>query len=78
VSRRALRGKWELCREALPRALLAFPALSTLDLSTCAGLDDASLAAALPEEPSLLVRQVCLARVRGISWRGLEALVAAC
>ncbi|CAD6252656.1 unnamed protein product [Miscanthus lutarioriparius] len=66
ASRRAARV---LRREALPRALRAFPALSSLDLSACAGLDDASLAAALP---------VRLARASGVGWRGLEALVAAC
>ncbi|CAD6252661.1 unnamed protein product [Miscanthus lutarioriparius] len=83
ASRRAARV---LRREALPRALRTFPALSSLDLSACAGLDDASLAAALPvpgssaEPPGLLlpVRRVRLARASGVGWRGLEALVAAC
>lgn len=74
ASRRAARV---LRRDALPRALRAFPALSSLDLSACAGLDDASLAAALPEEP-LPVRRVRLARASGVGWRGLDALVAAC
>jgi F-box/leucine-rich repeat protein 2/20 len=80
ASRRAARV---LRREALQRALRAFPALSSLDLSACAGLDDASLAAALPvaaEPPGQLllpVRRVRLARASGVGWRGLEALVAA-
>ncbi|PWZ25932.1 hypothetical protein Zm00014a_027862 [Zea mays] len=74
ASRRAARV---LRRDALPRALRAFPALSSLDLSACAGLDDASLAAALLEEP-LPVRRVRLARASGVGWRGLDALVAAC
>ncbi|XP_066338546.1 F-box/LRR-repeat protein 3-like [Miscanthus floridulus] len=88
ASRRAARV---LRREALPRVLRAFPALSSLDLSACAGLDDASLAAALPvPDPGagaadpppgqllLTVRRVRLARASGVGWRGLEALVAAC
>ena len=42
ASRRAARV---LRRDALPRALRAFPALSSLDLSACASLDNASIAA---------------------------------
>ncbi|XP_037433159.1 F-box/LRR-repeat protein 3 isoform X1 [Triticum urartu] len=73
--RRALRV---LRREPLPRLLRAFPALERLDLSACASLDDASLAAALAGADLGTVRQVCLARASGVGWRGLEALVAAC
>jgi len=79
ASRRAARP---LRREALPRVLRAFPALAALDLSACAGLDDASLAAALlgggGAELGLGLRRVRLARASGVGWRGLEALVAAC
>ncbi|KAL6907843.1 hypothetical protein ACP4OV_002013 [Aristida adscensionis] len=77
ASRRACRV---LRREALPGALRAFPALRELDLSACAGLDDASLAAALPSSGAaeLGVRRVRLARASGVGRRGLEALVAAC
>lgn len=66
-----------LRREALPRLVRAFPALELLDLSACAGLDDASLAAALAGV-ELGVRRVCLARASGVGWRGLDAVVAAC
>ncbi|XP_062202324.1 F-box/LRR-repeat protein 3-like isoform X2 [Phragmites australis] len=72
--RRALRA---LRREPLPRLLRAFPALEQLDLSACASLDDASLAAAVAGA-DLGIRRVCLARASGVGWRGLEALVAAC
>ncbi|OEL16285.1 F-box/LRR-repeat protein 3 [Dichanthelium oligosanthes] len=82
ASRRSARP---LRREALPRVLRAFPALAALDLSACAGLDDASLAAALAlpggggaGEVGLGVRRVRLARASGVGWRGLEALVSAC
>jgi F-box and leucine-rich repeat protein 2/20 len=75
--RRALRV---LRREPLPRLLRAFPALERLDLSACASLDDASLAAAVADAGGGLagLRSVCLARANGVGWRGLEALVAAC
>ncbi|NP_001333165.1 F-box/LRR-repeat protein 3 [Zea mays] len=75
--RRALRV---LRREPLPRLLRAFPALERLDLSACASLDDASLAAAVAGAGGGLagLRSVCLARANGVGWRGLEALVAAC
>ena len=74
--RRALRA---LRREPLPRFLRAFPALEQLDLSACASLDDACLAAAVAGAGADLgIRRVCLARASGVSWRGLEALVAAC
>ncbi|KAG2621318.1 hypothetical protein PVAP13_3NG248000 [Panicum virgatum] len=75
--RRALRV---LRRERLPRLLRAFPALERLDLSACASLDDASLAAAVAGAGGGLagLRRVCLARASGVGWRGLEALVAAC
>ena len=73
--RRALRV---LRREPLPRLLRAFPALERLDLSACASLDDASLAAALAVADLGTVREVCLARASGVGWRGLDALVAAC
>ncbi|RLN30346.1 hypothetical protein C2845_PM05G15490 [Panicum miliaceum] len=75
--RRALRV---LRREPLPRLLRAFPALERLDLSACASLDDASLAAAVAGAGGGLagLRRVCLARASGVGWRGLEALVAAC
>ncbi|CAN6381971.1 unnamed protein product [Urochloa humidicola] len=82
ASRRAARP---LRREALPRVLRAFPSLVYLDLSACAGLDDASLAAALPLPSAggggggeLGLRRVRLARASGVGWHGLEALVAAC
>ncbi|CAO2150007.1 unnamed protein product [Urochloa humidicola] len=81
ASRRAARP---LRREALPRVLRGFPSLTSLDLSACAGLDDASLAAALLPSAAgggtelLGVRRVKLARASGVGWRGLEALVAAC
>ncbi|WVZ50025.1 hypothetical protein U9M48_001324 [Paspalum notatum var. saurae] len=77
ASRRAARV---LRRDALPRALRAFPSLAALDLSACAGLDDAALAAALsPSTPGLPpLRRVRLARASGVGWRGLAALVAAC
>ncbi|KAK8448142.1 hypothetical protein SEVIR_8G232300v4 [Setaria viridis] len=77
ASRRSARP---LRREVLPRVLRAFPALAALDLSACAGLDDASLAAALPPGAGaeLGVRRVRLARASGVGWRGLEAMVAAC
>jgi F-box/leucine-rich repeat protein 2/20 len=67
-----------LRREPLPRLLRAFPALEQLDLSACASLDDASLAAALAAADLGTVRRVCLARASGVGWRGLDALVAAC
>ncbi|OEL33796.1 F-box/LRR-repeat protein 3 [Dichanthelium oligosanthes] len=75
--RRALRV---LRREPLPRLLRAFQALERLDLSACASLDDASLAAAVAGAGGGLagLRRVCLARASGVGWRGLEALVAAC
>ncbi|KAK3136736.1 hypothetical protein QOZ80_5BG0441650 [Eleusine coracana subsp. coracana] len=76
--RRALRA---LRREPLPRLLRAFPALERLDLSACASLDDACLAAAVAGAAGagdLRIRRVCLARASGVGWRGLEALVAAC
>jgi len=72
--RRALRA---LRREPLPRLLRASPALERLDLSACASLDDASLAAAVAGGLAGL-RSVCLARASGVGWRGLDALVAAC
>ncbi|TVU49868.1 hypothetical protein EJB05_01207, partial [Eragrostis curvula] len=72
--RRALRA---LRRERLPRLLRAYAALERLDLSACASLDDASLAAAVAGA-GLGIRTVCLARASGVGWRGLEALVAAC
>ncbi|RLM69780.1 F-box/LRR-repeat protein 3-like [Panicum miliaceum] len=75
ASRRAARP---LRREALPRVLRAFPALAALDFSACAGLDDASLAAALLPAPGGAELGVRLARASGVGWRGLEALVAAC
>ncbi|KAF8765889.1 hypothetical protein HU200_008057 [Digitaria exilis] len=81
ASRRSARP---LRREALPRVLRAFPSLTSLDLSACAGLDDASLAAALSSttggtaELGLGVRRVSLARASGVGWRGLEAMVAVC
>ncbi|CAL4982855.1 unnamed protein product [Urochloa decumbens] len=79
ASRRAARP---LRREALSRVLRAFPSLASLDLSACAGLDDASLAAALLPPAGgggeLGVRRVLLARASGVGWRGLEAVVAAC
>ncbi|KAL6653739.1 hypothetical protein ACP70R_008663 [Stipagrostis hirtigluma subsp. patula] len=79
ASRRACRP---LRREALPRVLRLFPALASLDLSACAGLDDASLAAALSGAAGagaeLELRRVRLARASGVGRRGLEALVAAC
>ncbi|CAL4990355.1 unnamed protein product [Urochloa decumbens] len=67
ASRRAARP---LRREALPRVLRAFPSLASLDLSACAGLDDASLAAALLPPAGggggeLGVRRVLLARASG-------------
>jgi len=80
ASRRSARP---LRREALPCVLRLFPRLASLDLSACAGLDDACLAA-LPAaaagtgHPLAGVRWVCLARATGVSWRGLEATVAAC
>ena len=75
--RRALRV---LRREPLPRLLRSLPALERLDLSACASLDDASLAAAVAGAGGGLagLRRVCLARASGVGWRGLEALVAAC
>lgn len=74
--RRALRA---LRREPLPRLLRAFPALERLDLSACASLDDACLAAAVAGcAGDLGIRSVCLARASGVGWRGLDALVAAC
>ncbi|KAL5224659.1 hypothetical protein ABZP36_011298 [Zizania latifolia] len=73
--RRALRA---LRREPLQRLLRAFPALERLDLSACASLDDASLAAALSGADLAGVRRVCLARANGVGWRGLDALVASC
>uniref|UniRef100_A0A0E0I3T4 F-box/LRR-repeat protein 15-like leucin rich repeat domain-containing protein n=1 Tax=Oryza nivara TaxID=4536 RepID=A0A0E0I3T4_ORYNI len=73
--RRALRV---LRREPLARLLRAFRALERLDLSACASLDDASLAAALSGADLAGVRRVCLARASGVGWRGLDALVAAC
>ncbi|XP_062183086.1 F-box/LRR-repeat protein 3-like [Phragmites australis] len=77
ASRRSARP---LRREALPWVLRAFPALQALDLSACAGLDDASLAAALSAaaELGMPIRRVSLARASGVGWRGLEVLVAAC
>ncbi|CAN6361238.1 unnamed protein product [Urochloa humidicola] len=77
LHRRALRA---LRREPLPRLLRAFQSLEVLDLSACASLDDASLAAAVAGAGSGLagLRRVCLARASGVGWRGLEALVAAC
>jgi F-box/leucine-rich repeat protein 2/20 len=68
-----------LRREPLPRLLRLFPALELLDLSACASLDDACLAAAVAGAGADLgIRSVCLARASGVGWRGLEALVAAC
>ena len=52
--------------------------LSSLDLSVCVCLDDASLAATLPEEPPLSVRQVRLTRASCVGWCGLEALMVVC
>ncbi|CAL4949691.1 unnamed protein product [Urochloa decumbens] len=51
-----------------------------LDLSACASLDDASLAAAVAGAGGGLagLRRVCLAQASGVGWRGLEALIAAC
>ncbi|WVZ64437.1 hypothetical protein U9M48_013947 [Paspalum notatum var. saurae] len=59
-----------------PRAASAppSPALECLDLTACASLDDASLAAGGLSG----LRTVCFARASGVGWCGLDALVAAC
>jgi F-box and leucine-rich repeat protein 2/20 len=72
-SRRSARP---LRSEALPRVLRLFRSLSAIDLSACAGLDDASLLSAGAPLPG--VRRVRLARATRVGWRGLDALVAAC
>ncbi|KAI0518631.1 hypothetical protein KFK09_006067 [Dendrobium nobile] len=66
--------------ESLP-ALLGrrYPSIESLDLSVCPSLDDVSLAAAIADRSYWQkLRRVVLARVSGVGWKGIEALVSAC
>ncbi|KAG0472165.1 hypothetical protein HPP92_016711 [Vanilla planifolia] len=78
LHRRSLRP---LRREALPVLLgRRYPLIESLDLSVCAALDDAAIAAAISASGGewRRIRRVVLARASGVGWRGIEAMVAAC
>ncbi|KAM0948511.1 putative leucine-rich repeat domain superfamily [Dioscorea sansibarensis] len=67
-----------LRREALGSLLKRYGSVETLDLSSCVGLDDAGLAAAVADGSALMLREVRLSRAGGVGWRGLAAMAAAC
>lgn len=68
-----------LRREFLIPLLRRYPAVESLDLSSCPPFGDEALTAAVGSSGAARsLRRVDLSRASGVGWRGLEALVAAC
>ncbi|KAH7655057.1 F-box and leucine-rich repeat protein 2/20 [Dioscorea alata] len=65
-------------REALGMLIRCYGAIESLDLSACAGLDDACLSTALGGGAAPGLRKVNLSRASGVRWSGLAAMVRGC